>query len=207
MINKEKTRCTAALDVKQNEIGSLTAALQQKTREASDLNIRSELLGILAGKNKMLMRVKVLQMKAFMSFKKYFEWKKYKKVLASKSQKDHRLKVSKLVFQAWQNDYKGWKEIKEQDRFEIAVKREVQSISSHYAKEIETLQQRLNEATSQVQAANRSKAAMEENMKKIFMKGIFAMNMEAYNVLGDQPNNSMELEIEKQIKLAMDASP
>lgn len=44
---------------------------------------------------------------------------------------------------------------------------------------------------------------MEENMKKIFMKGIFAMNMEAYNVLGDQPNGSMESEIEKQIKLAM----
>lgn len=86
------------------------------------------------------------------------------------------------------------------------MKREVQSISAHYAKEIETLQQRLNEATSQVQAANRSKAAMEENMKKIFMKGIFAMNMEAYNVLGDQPNNSMESEIEKQIKLAMEVN-
>ena len=50
------------------------------------------------------------------------------------------------------------------------------------------------------------KAAMEENMKKIFMKGIFAMNMEAYNVLGDQPNNSMESEIEKQIKLAMEVN-
>jgi len=86
------------------------------------------------------------------------------------------------------------------------VKKEVQSISSHYAKEIETLQQRLNEANSQVQAANRSKAAMEENMKKIFMKGIFAMNMEAYNVLGDQPSGNMENEIEKQIKLAMNAA-
>jgi len=77
------------------------------------LNIRSELLGILAGKNKMLMRVKIIQMKAFMGFKKYFEWKKYKKVLAAKSQKEHRLKVSKLIFQAWQKDYKAWKEIKE----------------------------------------------------------------------------------------------
>jgi len=46
----------------------------------------------------MLMRVKIIQMKAFMGFKKYFEWKKYKKVLAAKSQKEHRLKVSKLVF-------------------------------------------------------------------------------------------------------------
>jgi len=52
-------------------------------------------------------------MKAFMGFKKYLEWKKYKKVLAAKSQKEHRLKVSKLVFQAWQKDYKAWKEIKE----------------------------------------------------------------------------------------------
>lgn len=43
-------------------------------------------------------------------------------------------------------------------------------------------------------------------MKKVFMKGIFAMNMEAYNVLGDQPNQSMESEIEKQIKLAMEPS-
>lgn len=98
MVNSEKTKCTAALDVKQNEISSLTTALQHKTREASDMNIRSELLSILAGKNKMLMRVKVLQMKAFSGFKKYFEWKKYKKVLAAKTQRERKLKVSKHCF-------------------------------------------------------------------------------------------------------------
>lgn len=43
---------------------------------------------------------------------------------------------------------------------------------------------------------------MEENLKKVFMKGVCAMNFEAMNVFGDgQP--AMEQEIDKQVKLAM----
>jgi hypothetical protein len=50
---------------------------------------------------------------------------------------------------------------------------------------------------------------MEENLKKIFMKGVCAMNFEAMNVFGDQPagmptvSQTMENEIDKQIKMAM----
>ena len=146
-------------------------------------------------------------MKAFMGFKKYFEWKKYKKVLARKSQNEYRLKMQKLCFQGWGKNYKAWKALKDQERFEDAVKREVQSISTQYAKEIETLNRRLSEANNQVAAANRSKASMEENLKKVFMKGVCAMNFEAMNVFGDSPGPSkIENEIDKQIKLASELS-
>ena len=97
-ISDEKRRCNALLDVKQNEIDNLKVCLQTMSKRTEDLSIRTELLALLSGKNRMLTRVKVLQMKAFMGLRKYLEWKKYKKVLARKTQNEHRLKVQKLCF-------------------------------------------------------------------------------------------------------------
>lgn len=125
IVQEEKRKCSALLDVKQNEIDNLTKALQDTSKHASDMAVRSEILAILAGKNKMLTRVKVIQMKAFMAFKKYHEWKKYKKVLALKTQKEYKIKLQKRAFQSWNKDYKQWKEVKDQERFENAVKCEI----------------------------------------------------------------------------------
>lgn len=54
------------------------------------------------------------------------------------------------MFQAWQKNYRVWKEQKDKDDFQKAVKSEIQSISFQYVKEIESLRARLDESNQQL---------------------------------------------------------
>ena len=63
------------------------------------------------------------------------------------------------------------------------MKNEIQSISASYSKEIEMLRRRLDEAQSQVDQSHRVKGAMQENLKKAFMRSVCALNFEAMNIL------------------------
>jgi Rps23 Pro-64 3,4-dihydroxylase Tpa1-like proline 4-hydroxylase len=69
------------------------------------------------------------------------------------------------------------------EKFERAVKVELQSISATYQKEIETLRMRLGEADSQLNVNNRNKHMMQENLKKVFMRSVCALNFEAMTIL------------------------
>jgi hypothetical protein len=95
--------------------------------------------------------------------------------------------LKKKAFQGWGKQYKEWKLIKNKDDFEKAVKSELQHIAAQYNKEIESLRDRLRDATGIVDQENRSKTMMQENLKKAFMRGVCALNFEAMNILN--PND------------------
>lgn len=83
-----------------------------------------------------------------------------------------------------------WKEKNDKEKFERAVKMEVQNISASYSKEIEMLRKKLDEANRTVERNNMQKANMQDNLKKAFMRGVCALNFEAMNILdpnGDDP--------------------
>jgi hypothetical protein len=50
------------------------------------------------------------------------------------------------VFQAWNKSFMASKVKRDKEKFDMAVKQELQSISAQYQKEIETLRSKLNEA-------------------------------------------------------------
>lgn len=62
-------------------------------------------------------------------------------------------------------------------------------MSQYYGKEISDLRAKLHDATHTVEKFKESKNAIQENLKKALMRGVVAMNLEAMNVLEDDPNN------------------
>lgn len=87
------------------------------------------------------------------------------------------------------------------------MKLELQSISASYQKEIDTLRGRLAEAEKQLHVNNRNKHMMQENLKKVFMRSVCALNFEAMSILdpADQQfaQQKMEQEIQRQMDNAM----
>lgn len=83
------------------------------------------------------------------------------------------------------------KQEKHKEKFERAVKLEVQNIGASYSKEIEMLRRKLEEANRVVQNAHIQKSNMQDNLKKAFMRGVCALNFEAMNILdpnGEDPD-------------------
>lgn len=64
-IENERRRCNTLLGVKSNEIEQLKEQLGKKTKQAEELQLRSEILALWAGKGKTLARMKIIQLKAF----------------------------------------------------------------------------------------------------------------------------------------------
>jgi hypothetical protein len=70
------------------------------------------------------------------------------------------------------------------------------SISAHYSKEIDTLRKQLNEARDSIYTHERTKMMTQENLKKAFMKGVCAMNMEAMTILNPSDQSNIERKFE-----------
>ena len=56
-------------------------------------------------------------------------------------------------------------------------------MANYYNKEITDLRNKLNDANYNIEKTNQSKNQLQENLKKVLMRGVMAMNMEAMNVL------------------------
>jgi hypothetical protein len=69
-------------------------------------------------------------------------------------------------------------------------------ISSQYSKEIDSLRRQLIEAQDAVDAHERTRMMTQEHLKKAFMKGVCAMNMEAMTILNPNDMSSMERKFE-----------
>ena len=80
-------------------------------------------------------------------------------------------------------DFKVAKVRRDKEKFENSVKMELQSISATYQKEIETLRGKVNDSERSQATQNRNKHIMQENLKKVFMRSVCALNFEAMNIL------------------------
>ena len=87
------------------------------------------------------------------------------------------------VFQAWGKNFKETKVRRDKEKFDRTVKLELQSISATYQKEIETLRNKLSDSDRQTNINNRNRHMMQENLKKVFMRSVCALNFEAMIIL------------------------
>jgi len=127
--------------------------------------------------------MKTVQAKCFHALKNYWEFKKHSKVMLINKEKARKKTTLRRVFQAWHKDFKVVKVKRDQEKFDRAVKMELQSISAQYQKEIETLRGKLMESERSMGIVNRNKHMMQENLKKVFMRSVCALNFEAMNIL------------------------
>lgn len=191
-IDTERNKYNALLNSKQNEIETLKEELASANKLNDDLRIRSEILALMAGKNKSMMRLKVVQYKAFKALKDYAGFKKYSKNILQAKERENKLKMKRRVFQGWGKHWKEWKIQKDKDDFQAKLKQEMSSISAQYSKEIDSLRHQLNEAKNTIEVHEKTKMMTQENLKKAFMKGVCAMNMEAMTILNPSEQSNIE---------------
>ena len=81
-----------------------------------------------AGKAKMLLRIKLLQNKAFEALKSYWQFKRHAKRVLEHKMRQYREEMKRQAFKGWEKQYKAWKVVKNKDDFDKAVKDELKSI-------------------------------------------------------------------------------
>ena len=182
-IDNEKRRCQTLLDAKQNEIEQLKEELSSETKLNKEYEVRCEIMALWSCKGQTLARMRVIQMKCFLALKKYAEYKKHTKAVLENKKKARRVIQMRRVFQAWGKSFADTKVKRDKEKFDRAVKAELQSISATYQKEIQQLRQTANEAERNQAMLNRNKHIMQENLKKVFMRSVCALNFEAMNIL------------------------
>jgi len=125
-----------------------------------EYSLRCEIMALWSGKGQTLARMRMTQMKSFLALKSYMQFKKHsKRVLANKSH-ENRVKNMRNVFQAWNKSFAASKDRRDKEKFDNTVKKELQSISATYQKEIETLRNKLNEAERSQNINNRNRHMM-----------------------------------------------
>ena len=103
-----------------------------QTKLAQEYSLRCEIMALWSGKGQTVARMKVVQMKCFRALKEYREFKKHSKAVL-----EHRNRVGKVnrmreVFQAWQKSFAQTKIKRDKEKFDNAVKAELQTISATY---------------------------------------------------------------------------
>ena len=94
--------------------------------------------------------------------------------------------MKKVIFKAWEKRFRKWKVAKDEEAFQARLKSDMSTISGNYNKELESLRSQLAEANSQIASDQTKMAQMQQNLKKTLMKGMYAMNMEAMSLMGDE---------------------
>ena len=183
-IENEKQKCDALLSSKSDIIEHLKDDLA-KTQKAlnNQIIIKEKLVEILFKKN----HDKLAKNKKSLAFNgvlmKYHNKKKVKKDKIKEMRKKHWDNI-KIAF--FKNLKQNWREMKIYKIVSIKEKAcddKLNEMAQYYGKEINDLRNKLNEANAIIEQSNQSKTQIQENLKKVLMRGVMAMNMEAMNVL------------------------
>ena len=183
-IENEKQKCEALLSSKGDLIEHLKddLAKTQKTLN-NQIIIKEKLVEILFKKNhdKIIKRYKSLAFNGVLM--KYHLKKKAKKDKIKLCRKNYWDKYKKTFFKNLKQNWREMKIYKIVSVKEKACDDKLNEMAQKYGKEITDLRNKLNDANILIEQNNQAKAQIQENLKKVLMRGVMAMNMEAMNVL------------------------
>ena len=183
-IENEKQKCEALLSSKGDLIEHLKDDLAKTQKELNNqIIIKEKLVEILFKKNhdKILKRYKSLAFNGVLM--KYHLKKKLKKDKIKKCRKNYWDKFKTTFFKNLKQNWREMKIYKIVSVKEKACDDKLNEMAQKYGKEINDLRNKLNDANILIEQNNQSKAQIQENLKKVLMRGVMAMNMEAMNVL------------------------
>ena len=183
-IENEKQKCEALLSSKGDLIEHLKDDLA-KTQKAlnNQIIIKEKLVEILFKKNhdKILKKYKSLAFHNVLM--KYHLKKKSKKDKIKTCRKNYWDNYKKIFFRNLKQNWRDMKIYKIVSVKEKACDDKLNEMAQKYGKEINDLRNKLNDANLLIEQNNQAKNQIQENLKKVLMRGVMAMNMEAMNVL------------------------
>ena len=183
-IENEKQKCEALLSSKGDLIEHLKDDLAKAQKSLNNqIIIKEKLVEILYKKNhdKILKRYKSLAFNGVLM--KYHLKKKAKKDKIKLSRKKYWDSFKITFFKNLKQNWRDMKIYKIVSVKEKACDDKLNEMAQKYGKEINDLRNKLNDANLLIEQNNQAKAQIQENLKKVLMRGVMAMNMEAMNVL------------------------
>ena len=114
---------------------------------------------------------------------KYHLKKKSKKDKIKKCRQNYWNKYKTIFFKNLKQNWREMQIYKVVSVKEKACDDKLNEMAQKYGKEITDLRNKLNDANILIEQNNQAKAQIQENLKKVLMRGVMAMNMEAMNVL------------------------
>ena len=183
-IENEKQKCEALLSSKGDLIEHLKDDLAKAQKSLNNqIIIKEKLVEILYKKNhdKILKKYKSLAFNGVLM--KYHLKKKAKKDKIKLSRKKYWDSFKITFFKNLKQNWRDMKIYKIVSVKEKACDDKLNEMAQKYGKEINDLRNKLNDANLLIEQNNQAKAQIQENLKKVLMRGVMAMNMEAMNVL------------------------
>ena len=183
-IENEKQKCEALLSSKGDLIEHLKDDLAKNQKALnSQIIIKEKLVEILYRKNhdKILKRYKSLAFHNVLM--KYHLKKKSKKDKIKLCRKKYWDSFKTTFFKNLKQNWLDMKIYKIVSVKEKACDDKLNEMAQKYGKEITDLRNKLNDANLLIEQNNQAKNQIQENLKKVLMRGVMAMNMEAMNVL------------------------
>ena len=180
-IENEKQKCEALLSSKGDLIEHLKDDLAKNQKALnSQIIIKEKLVEILYRKN----HDKILKSLAFHNvLMKYHLKKKSKKDKIKLCRKKYWDSFKTTFFKNLKQNWLDMKIYKIVSVKEKACDDKLNEMAQKYGKEITDLRNKLNDANLLIEQNNQAKNQIQENLKKVLMRGVMAMNMEAMNVL------------------------
>jgi hypothetical protein len=189
VVDSEKQKCDALLSSKVDQIEHLKENLA-KTKNA--LTKESEIKEKMAQALFKIKNANYLHKLKTMAFtktlKKYYMKKKKNQTVFNKIRENIFHKFKLKAFKGLKKHFKEMKMVKIISAKEKEFNDKLNEMGQYYGKEISDLRNKLAEANQTVDKYKESKNQIQENLKKALMRGVVAMNLEAMNVLDDDPD-------------------
>ncbi|EER16054.1 conserved hypothetical protein [Perkinsus marinus ATCC 50983] len=141
-----------------------------------------------------------VQSRKLLLYRMMARWKIYNRLRLDEKTKSklsralHRCKLSSQVFISWRlRSIRGAAARKQADT-ELANATIRASDSAAWEEERSTLLARIDDLTAELEKELQTKRMMQDNLKRVFMRGVCALNFEAMSLLGGQPSNESEAE-------------
>lgn len=188
VIDSEKQKCDALLSSKVDQIEHLKENLARTKNALTKESEIKEKMAQALFKMKNTNYLNKLKTLAFTkSLKKYYIKKKKHQTVFNKIRENIFLKFKSKAFKGLKKNFKEMKIMKVISAKEKEFNEKLTEMSQYYGKEICDLRNKLAEANQTVEKYKESKNQIQENLKKALMRGVVAMNLEAMNVLDEDP--------------------
>ena len=184
IIESERQKCDALLSTKSDLIEHLKDDLTKTQKLLNSQIIIKERINNIIFNQKVNAYNRKLKSQAFYNvLKKFHDKKKNKKDKEKKIKKLHNDNLKRFIFD---NLKRNWKEMKIYKIISLKEKEcedKLNEMAQYYGKEISDLRNKLSEVNMKNEQLLASRNLIQENLKKVVMRGVMAMNMEAMNVL------------------------
>ncbi|CAD8104804.1 unnamed protein product [Paramecium sonneborni] len=192
-IKQDTEKYLQMYELKNNELQQTKEQLAEQMRICNQITERSEKIAQYCGKMKNNKRRQTVLSNVLKGLKQYSKYSQKKKNNQKKATKHYKLYLQRWIYNLWKNQFNIQIRINQAEKLKLTHQNDVDLLMAKFQKEQQLLEQKLFEATSQLDEANKIKLSMQENLKRAFMRGVCALNFEAMNVLNGS-SQQMELD-------------